>query len=132
MRLLATRGSEPSGPSNDFKPRREKKIGPAATLVNRGNDALTAGRLDEAVADYDKAIDADPTSAIARYNRGNAYYSKNRFDQAIEDFTAAIELKFEGELAYLNRGITYSQERSGSIRFERDRASQSKECGNVP
>ena len=50
------------------------------------------GKLDEAIADYDKAIRLDPDDARTYYNRGNANISLGRYNLAISDYDEAIQL----------------------------------------
>ena len=58
------------------------------------------GLLDEAIADYTKAIELDPAYADAYYNRGLAYFGStfesgidvHELVQAKQDFDKAIEL----------------------------------------
>jgi Ca-activated chloride channel family protein len=59
--------------------------------VRRGNDALAAGRVDDAIASYRAAIEIDASSAIARVNLGTALYRAGRFDVAAETLAASVE-----------------------------------------
>jgi tetratricopeptide (TPR) repeat protein len=64
--------------------------------------------LPEALAEYDKAIQDDPTNAEAYYARGFAQLSHgDAMLKAIEDFTKAIELNPAYARAYLMRGRAY-------------------------
>ncbi len=65
------------------------------------------GRLDEAILEYNKAINLEPGYAQAYNNRGHAYYNKGNYDQTITDCTRAIELDPSLALAYNTRGIAY-------------------------
>ena len=64
----------------------------------------TAADYDGAIADYDKAIEADPTFADAYNGRGFSLRSKQEHDRAIADFTEAIRLLPDFKEAYNNRG----------------------------
>jgi tetratricopeptide (TPR) repeat protein len=83
-----------------------------------GVDAYLRSDVEDAIADFDKAIELKPDFAEAYYNRGLAYfaqggfYDTTPFENAIADFTKAIEL-FEDQDklidAYYNRGLTYGR-----------------------
>jgi tetratricopeptide (TPR) repeat protein len=59
--------------------------------VEQGNAALKAGKPDEALAHYDKAVAALPADAGAHFNRGTALYALSRFDEAGEEFLRATQ-----------------------------------------
>lgn len=50
------------------------------------------GQYNQAIADYDKAIELDPKYVFAYNNRGIAYYSQGDYQRAIADYDKAIEL----------------------------------------
>lgn len=58
-----------------------------------------------AIAEYDVAIQLDPTNAEAHNNRGNAYAMLEARRDAVADYTEAIRLNPEFALAYYNRGL---------------------------
>jgi tetratricopeptide (TPR) repeat protein len=78
---------------------------------NRGNGARNRGNYDQAIADYDAAIQKDPNNARAWYNRGWAYGEKKNYDRAIADYTQAIRLDPNYTLAYNGRGIAYNEKK---------------------
>src|ERR1700752_637154 len=51
-----------------------------------GVEYLKKGMLNEAIAEFDKAIEIDSRDANAYYNRGLAYFYKGQYDQSISDF----------------------------------------------
>ena len=74
----------------------------------------SADNLENAIADFSKAIELIPKYAEAYNRRGLAYFSKGNlensksdFDNAITDFSKAIELNSEFAEAYHNRGVAY-------------------------
>ena len=85
-------------------------VNTAAEMFERGNSAYRKGNLDQAIADYTKAIELDPQYAKAYYNRGNAYSAKGNLDQAIADYTQVIGLEPQSVTAYYNRGLVYSRQ----------------------
>lgn len=66
------------------------------------------GQLDEAINEYNKAIEINPRLAIAYINRGRTYVQgKGQYDQAISDCSKALEIDPIYALAYSNRAIGY-------------------------
>jgi len=74
---------------------------------NRGLIYYYLNRYDEAIEDYNKAIELDPNIAMGYNNRGLIYYYLNRYDEAIEDYNKAIELDPNLAMGYNNRGLIY-------------------------
>jgi len=56
--------------------------------LNRGLAYRAKEEIDNAIADYSKAIDLNPRYANALLNRGIAYQSKGDHDRAIRDYTS--------------------------------------------
>jgi eukaryotic-like serine/threonine-protein kinase len=78
------------------------------TLKNA--DALKArGSLEEAVAEYSKAIELDPKSFAAWTSRGEAYRELQQYDKALADFSKAIELEPSNAWVWHERGWTYRE-----------------------
>ena len=71
---------------------------------NQGATHLKQGDYDQAIRDFDEAINIDPGLALAFNNRGMAYVAKGNYDQAIRDFAKAIEIDPGLAEAYNNRG----------------------------
>lgn len=61
-------------------------------LLRRGQEALQAGRPDEAVEHFTAAIDWDPDFAEAYVGRASALYLTNRVGPAIDDLRRALLL----------------------------------------
>ena len=70
----------------------------------RGLIKEAKGLYDEAIADFNKAIEADPKHSRAFANRGIVKQIKGLLDDAIADYSKAIELDPTSALAYTNRG----------------------------
>jgi serine/threonine-protein kinase len=66
-------------------------------LANKGN-------LDEAIAEYRKAIRLQPDYAEAHFNLGNALRDKGKLNEAIEHYRQAICLKNDYAEAHCNLG----------------------------
>ncbi|CAK9068348.1 unnamed protein product [Durusdinium trenchii] len=81
----------------------------ADTINNRGNSRYKEavafndsgfskdcpGKYEEAIEDYNRAIELDPNYAVAFCNRGIAKGKLGRYEEAIEDCNRAIELAIE-------------------------------------
>src|SRR5262249_10248465 len=57
----------------------------SSAYYNRGIAYFKKGQYDFAIADFDHAIELDPTSSFALNNRGTAYARKGQFERAIAD-----------------------------------------------
>ncbi|MFH0732310.1 MAG: tetratricopeptide repeat protein, partial [Candidatus Omnitrophota bacterium] len=79
----------------------------ARPFNNRGNAYENKGNIDQALSDYNIAIEIDPKYPKAYNNRGNAYSRKGNFDQALSDYNKAIEIDPKRPKAYNNRGNAY-------------------------
>ena len=71
--------------------------------------------LEEAIKDFNKAIELNPNYSKAYYNRGNtkkdlanAYNNIDYLEEAIKDYNKAIELNPNNSEAYFNRYISKS------------------------
>ncbi|NEQ68371.1 MAG: tetratricopeptide repeat protein [Symploca sp. SIO2D2] len=51
------------------------------------------GKLDQAIADYNRALKINPKFAEAYHNRGGAYHNKGELEQAIADYTQAFKIR---------------------------------------
>jgi tetratricopeptide (TPR) repeat protein len=71
---------------------------------NLGNVLKELNRLDEALANYDKAIAITSDYAEAYNNRGTVLKELNRLDEALANYDKAIEFKSDYAEAYINRG----------------------------
>jgi tetratricopeptide (TPR) repeat protein len=64
----------------------------AAKLVESGADAESRGDLEQAIADFRKAVELTPSSAIALMKLGDAYMKKHDYGAAIPPLKRAAEL----------------------------------------
>jgi WD40 repeat protein/uncharacterized caspase-like protein len=81
----------------------------ALTFINRGNGHFAGNNFDRAIADYTKAVEADPRYAQPYVVRGLAHSRKKNFDRAIADYSEALRIKPDHVQALVNRAIAYSQ-----------------------
>ncbi len=71
----------------------------ARDLVNKGNTCLSRRLFQEALDEYQKAIDLDPSNAAARnnivlthLNWGAVYFGLNKFDEAMQEWETVLKL----------------------------------------
>jgi tetratricopeptide (TPR) repeat protein len=86
--------------------------------INRGKTFLMIGEFQNAISDFDRAIELTSTiklnkeikrdSASAFNGRGIAYSFKGEYEKAILDYTRAIEIA-PSDSQYINRAIAYSR-----------------------
>jgi len=74
---------------------------------NLGAAYTDKGMIDEALAEFKKAIEIDSSSGTTHYNLGNCYYGMGKVDDAITQYGLAIKANRNYELAYNNLGIAY-------------------------
>jgi tetratricopeptide (TPR) repeat protein len=89
----------------------------ARPYVNRGQAYQKDGKLDLALADYNKAIALKSTYAEAFNNRGLAYQDSGNFDLALADYNKAIAINPKYAEAYCNRGIAYAKKNNLDLAF---------------
>jgi len=79
-----------------------------ASLYNRrGYARLKLNLYNEAINDFQKAVDLKPDFAEAYNNCGNAYRKLERYEEALVQCNRAIEYKSDFAEAYNNRGNIY-------------------------
>ena len=100
------RSFTPAAPSSTRTPQpAPSSAGSARDLLDRGIEEMRRGNYDEAIANYSKAIDLEPKSALAYALRGDAHVFRGNLDQAIVDSTKAIEIDPRFSPAYIVRGL---------------------------
>lgn len=79
------------------------------SLCKLGLSYSDAGRYEEAIKAFDKALEINPNWAKVYFYRGNANYSLKGFEDAISDYTKAILLFPDEKQAYINRARAYKK-----------------------
>jgi tetratricopeptide (TPR) repeat protein len=74
---------------------------------DRANAYEAIGEYDQAIEDYGRAIQSNPSYASAYFNRAGVYYARADYDRAIDDYGRAIDLRPGSAHYYSDRGIAY-------------------------
>lgn len=74
---------------------------------NLGMRLVQAGRLDEAIAQYRKALELNPQFAEAYYNLGNALLRAGRAEEAMANYSKALELEPRMAAAHANLAVIF-------------------------
>jgi tetratricopeptide (TPR) repeat protein len=83
----------------------------AMAFNDRGYAYVQKSQFDQALQDYNQALQLDPGSLLAYENRANLYFDKGQYDLAIQDVSQALQLDANGsDLAsvYYFRALAYS------------------------
>src|SRR6516162_271181 len=76
---------------------------------NLGNVLKEQGKLDNAVAQYHRALALKPDFAEAHNNLGNTLKKQGRLDEAVAQYERALALKPDYVVARYNLGNTYGE-----------------------
>jgi tetratricopeptide (TPR) repeat protein len=71
---------------------KQNESGDAKFYNNRGTTFGEKGQYDQAISDFNNAIEINPRYIKAYNNRGIVYRLKGQYDKAISDFNKAIEI----------------------------------------
>lgn len=74
---------------------------------NRGNARSRMGKLNDALTDYNKAIELCPWAVDPVLNRGVVYEAMGRFEDAVDDYMAIIAFDRKDPAAWNNLGNAY-------------------------
>jgi len=83
---------------------------------NRGIANGEKGQYDQAISDFDKAIEINPSYSKAYNNRGIIYRLKGQYDLAILDFKKAIEINSWDPEGYNNLAWLFATAKSPIFR----------------
>lgn len=75
----------------------------------RGNEYTQQGMFDEAIAEYQAAIEADPENVSALTNLGVAFYNVGRLQDAVDQYQRAIEIAPNDADIHSNLAAAYVQ-----------------------
>lgn len=82
-------------------------INPDTSVDAVTRQTLRAKMLNDALDDYNKAVELAPATAPAWFNKGNILIELEDYTSALASFSRAIELKNDMGEAYFNRGYVY-------------------------
>jgi tetratricopeptide (TPR) repeat protein len=97
--------------------------------LDRGNLFLDAGKFDDAIADFSKALELDPKNILALSDRGLAYVWKDQLETADKDLTAAAAIQPDDAVLLRARGLYFERKgdwKSAITFFERSLQSEPK------
>jgi tetratricopeptide (TPR) repeat protein len=80
---------------------------PVATPTEKGIDAFSAGKYDDALANFGKAAKDNQDKPEAHINLGDALYKKGEFDKAAKEYSEAARLKPNMPEAWYNMGDAF-------------------------
>jgi tetratricopeptide (TPR) repeat protein len=82
----------------------------ASTLVNRGIVLAAQERYQDALEDYNRAMDIMPELPEPYVGRGNLLFLADRLELAVADYNKALELNLgRKHIVYFNRGMAYEK-----------------------
>jgi Ca-activated chloride channel family protein len=90
---------------------------PPTDWLRRGNDALTYGRPDDAIADYARAAEGTTDPGLAAFNKGVALYRLGRYREAELEFRRCLSDATGGRRvrSHYNLGCSFLQESQGRL-----------------
>ncbi len=81
----------------------------AEEYFQRGNEFIKAGRLEEAVGEYQRTLELEPENVDALTNLGVVYYNLGQLDEAIAQYSKAIEIAPNDADIHSNLAAAYVQ-----------------------
>jgi tetratricopeptide (TPR) repeat protein len=73
---------------------------------------------DKAIADFDRAIELDPSLEEAYRELGRTYYHLGDYTSAIDNLSKAIELEPGDYLSYFYRGSVYYEDNENELALQ--------------
>jgi tetratricopeptide (TPR) repeat protein len=81
----------------------------AKTAFLRGNLYYNEGQYSEALAAYNRSLEADPHDPNTVYNRGTTHYKLGRYEEALADYNRSLELRPNHPATLYSRGSVYDE-----------------------
>ncbi len=66
--------------------------------IRKGNRNYNSGNYEQAIANYQKALEIRPNNAKAQFNLGDVYYAKQSYDTAYKEFQKVLEMSPDAKL----------------------------------
>lgn len=73
---------------------------------NRGSSLLVNGSVNDALADFNKAIELNASAITALLGRGKIYFDRKSYTVAIADYSKVLEAEPNNAVAFARRGKT--------------------------
>src|SRR3984957_2477347 len=80
-------------------------LNPVSAFIDQGNTYLNERKYDQAISEFDKALELNPRSAMALADRGMAHIWKNELPLAREDLDSAAAIDPRNPVAPRGRGV---------------------------
>jgi len=103
--IALTRSGGQFRAAKSYKKSKDSK--PELAHTNQGTTYSKKGKYNEAIREYDKAIEINPSYALAYYNRSVAYTKTRQYDKAINDCNKVLQLDPKHASSYYTRGVSY-------------------------
>ena len=97
-------------PAAENPPVPSASVSREVSYIKSGVLYLKNGQINNAIAEFSKAINLAPRKAVAYTARGSAYFRLNQLDKATSDYNKAIEINPNFATAYQNRGSLFFQQ----------------------
>ncbi len=75
----------------------------------KGAGLLGQGKIEEALTEFQKAVELNPMDPVARLNLAFTYDRQGQVEEAIEAYKQAIKMDEKNLLAYNNLGVLYNK-----------------------
>ena len=85
----------------------------ALQFIEKGNEQYRKNEMNNAVTNYKKGLDADPTNETALFNLANAYFRQQRQVDAAQTYLSIINKSSNKQLlakTYYNQGVILSKQ----------------------
>jgi tetratricopeptide (TPR) repeat protein len=80
-----------------------------ACTTSRDWTYLWPKKYNEAIQDFNRAVELDPTYVAAWYRRGLSHYHLRNYPMAVRDFLKVVELEKDHADAYYQRSSSYKR-----------------------
>jgi tetratricopeptide (TPR) repeat protein len=87
-----------------------------------GDELIHRGEFDEAMEQYDKAIELNPNDVNALVSAGNALFGRKRYTEAMELYTRALRLNPNNPESHVNLAVILANEGRMDEAIEHDHA----------
>jgi tetratricopeptide (TPR) repeat protein len=77
-------------------------------INQRGVEYYSQRQFDQALLDFNKAVQIEPNYVDAIYNRGLVYYHQGKYDQTLSDCNQVLAIDPQYAKAYYVRALAYS------------------------